>query len=291
MQTVTTIGLDIAKSVFQVHGVDAAGQVIIRRQLKRRYMLAFFEKLPPCLIGIEACASSHHWSRELQALGHSVRLMPPAYVKPYVKRQKNDAADAEAICEAVSRANMRFVATKTSEQQSGLMLHRTRQLFIRHTHDKRVPEVARVCLAALGAQLRRFKEQILEFDRLITAWHRSNEMSRRLDEIPGVGPVLATALVASVADPKAFRSGRNFSAWIGLVPKQHSSGGKDRLGSISKQGDRYLRSLFVIGALAVVRYAKIHGTKHRGSRHCWRGARRRSPPSRLPTKSRGWHGP
>jgi transposase len=298
MQTVTTIGLDIAKSVFQVHGVDAAGQVIIRRQLKRRYMLAFFEKLAPCLIGIEACASSHHWSRELQALGHSVRLMPPAYVKPYVKRQKNDAADAEAICEAVSRANMRFVATKTSEQQSGLMLHRTRQLFIRQqtsvinairshlaefgivapigrngveellnvvmdTYDKRVPEVARVCLAALGAQLRRFKEQILEFDRLITAWHRSNEMSRRLDEIPGVGPVLATALVASVADPKAFRSGRNFSAWIGLVPKQHSSGGKDRLGSISKQGDRYLRSLFVIGALAVVRYAKIHGTKHR----------------------------
>jgi transposase len=298
MQTVTTIGLDIAKSVFQVHGVDAAGQVIIRRQLKRRYMLAFFEKLPPCLIGIEACASSHHWSRELQALGHSVRLMPPAYVKPYVKRQKNDAADAEAICEAVSRANMRFVATKTSEQQSGLMLHRTRQLFIRQqtsvinairSHlaefgivapigrngveellnviadpaDDRVPTMARACLAALGVQLRRFKEQILEFDRLITAWHRSNEMSKRLDEIPGVGPVLATSLVASVADPKAFRSGRNFSAWIGLVPKQHSSGGKDRLGSISKQGDRYLRSLFVIGALAVVRYAKIHGTKHR----------------------------
>jgi len=298
MQTITTIGLDIAKSVFQVHGVDAGGQVAIRRQLKRRYVLAFFQKLPPCLIGIEACASSHHWSRELQALGHTVRLMPPAYVKPYVKRQKNDAADAEAICEAVTRANMRFVETKTPEQQSGLMLHRTRHLFIRQqtavinairahlaefgvvapvgrdgveellnivtdTNDKRVPEIARVCLAALGAQLRRFKEQILEFDRLIMAWHRSNEMSRRLDDIPGVGPVLATALVASVADPKAFRSGRNFSAWIGLVPKQHSSGGKDRLGSISKQGDRYLRSLFVIGALAVIRYAKIHGTKHR----------------------------
>ena len=298
MQTITTIGLDIAKSVFQVHGVDAAGQVIIRRQLKRRYMLAFFQKLRPCLVGIEACASSHHWSRELQALGHSVRLMPPAYVKPYVKRQKNDMADAEAICEAVTRANMRFVPTKTPEQQSGLVLHRTRQLFIRQltavtnairahlaefgivapvgrngveelllvvtdTNDKRVPEVARVCLAALGSQLRRFKEQILEFDRLITAWHRSNEMSKRLDDIPGVGPALATALVASVADPKAFRSGRNFSAWIGLVPKQHSSGGKDRLGSISKQGDRYLRSLFVIGALAVIRYAKIHGTKHR----------------------------
>jgi transposase len=298
MQTVTTIGLDIAKSVFQVHGVDAAGQVVIRRQLKRRTVLAFFQKLPPCLVGIEACASSHHWSRELKALGHTVRLMPPAYVKPYVKRQKNDATDAEAICEAVTRANMRFVATKTTEQQSGLVLHRTRHLFIRQqtsvinairahlaefgivapvgrhgveellnvvtdTNDKRVPEVARMCLAALGAQLRRFKEQILEFDRLITAWHRSNETSRRLDDIPGVGPVLATALIASVADPKAFKSGRNFSAWIGLVPKQHSSGGKDRLGSISKQGDRYLRGLFVAGALAVIRYAKIHGTKHR----------------------------
>jgi transposase len=298
MQTVTTIGLDIAKSVFQVHCVDAAGQVVIRRQLKRRTVLAFFQKLPPCLVGIEACASSHHWSRELQALGHTVRLMPPAYVKPYVKRQKNDATDAEAICEAVTRANMRFVPTKTPEQQSGLVLHRTRHLFIRQqtsvinairAHlaefgivapvgrkgveellhvvadpaDNRVPTMARACLAALGVQLRRFKEQILEFDRLITAWHRSNEMSMRLDEAPGVGPVLATAVVATVADPKSFRSGRNFSAWIGLVPKQHSSGGKNRLGSISKQGDRYLRSLFMAGALAVIRYAKIHGTKHR----------------------------
>jgi transposase len=298
MHTVTTIGLDIAKSVFQVHGIDAEDRVIIRRQLKRRYVLAFFEKLPPCLVGIEACASSHHWSRELKALGHRVRLMPPAYVKPYVKRQKNDAADAEAICEAVRRPTMRFVATKTPEQQSCLMLHRTRHLFIRQQtavinvirghlaefgivapvgrrgveelldvvadpSDKRVPEVARTCLAALGAQLRKLKEQILEFDRMIMAWHRSNEARRRLDAIPGVGPMLATALVASIADPKVFRSGRNFSAWIGLVPKQHSSGGKDRLGSISKQGDRYLRSLFMAGALAVIRYAKIHGTKHR----------------------------
>jgi transposase len=298
MQTVKTIGLDIAKSVFQVHAIDAEGKVVIRRQLKRRYVLAFFQKLPPCLIGIEACASSHHWSRELQALGHTVRLMPPAYVKPYVKRQKNDATDAEAICEAVTRANMRFVPTKTPEQQSGLVLHRTRNLFIRQQtavinairahlaefgiiapvgrrgveelltvvadpNDKRVPEIARACLLAFGTQLRRLKEQILEFDRMIRAWHRSNEMSMRLDEAPGVGPVLATAVVATVADPKVFRSGRNFSAWIGLVPKQHSSGGKDRLGSISKQGDRYLRGLFVAGALAVIRYAKIHGTKHR----------------------------
>ena len=217
-QAITTIGLDIAKSVFQIHGVDAAGNVIVRRQVKRRYVLPFFQKLPPCLIGIEACASSHHWSRELKALGHTVRLMPAAYVKPYVKRQKNDAADAEAICEAVTRANMRFVATKTLEQQSCLMLHRTRHLFIRQqtavinairAHlaefgivapvgrtgveqllnvvadpgDKRLPHVARACVAALGAQLRMLKARIVEFDRLIMAWHRSSEASKRLDEI------------------------------------------------------------------------------------------------------------
>jgi transposase len=298
MQAITTIGLDIAKSVFQVHGVDAGGQVVVRRQLKRRYVLTFFQKLPPCLVGIEACASSHHWSRELQALGHTVKLMPPAYVKPYVKRHKNDAADAEAICEAVTRANMRFVATKTPEQQSCLTLHRTRHLLMRQqtsvinairahlaefgivapvgrqgveqllsvvadASDKRLPEVARTCVAALGAQLRVLKAQILEFDRMIRAWHQSSEASKRLDQIPGVGPVLATALVASVADPRAFRSGRDFSAWIGLVPKQNSSGGKEKFGNISKRGDRYLRSLFTTGALAVIRYAKIHGTKHR----------------------------
>jgi len=298
MQTVTTIGLDIAKSVFQVHGVYAEGNVLIRRKLKRRSVLAFFQKLSPSLVGIEACATSHHWSRQLKRLGHTVRLMPPAYVKPYVKRQKNDAADAEAICEAVTRANMRFVETKTPEQQSCLMLHSTRQLFIRQqtsvinairahmaefgivapvgrkgveqllaivtdASDQCVPEVARACLIALAAQLRMLKAQILEFDRRIMAWHRSNETSRRLDAVPGIGPALATALVASVADPKAFRSGRNFSAWIGLVPKQHSSGGKDRLGNITKQGDRYLRSLFTAGALAVIRYAKINGTQHR----------------------------
>ena len=272
--------------------------MIVRRQLKRRYVLSFFEKLQPCLIGVEACASAHYWSRELKALGHTVRLMPPAYVKPYVKRQKNDASDAEAICEAVRRPTMRFVETKTPEQQSCLMLHRKRHLFIRQqtsvinairahlaefgivapvgrngveelldvvadANDKRLPELARACLGALGAQLRMLKAQILNFDRMITAWHRSNETSKRLDELPGVGPALATALVASVADPKVFRSGRDFSAWVGLVPKQNSSGGKQKLGSISKQGDRYLRSLFTAGALAVIRYARIHGTKHR----------------------------
>src|SRR5262250_3884745 len=227
MQAVKIIGLDIAKSIFQVHGVDANGQVAIRRRLKRRYVLAFFQKLPSCLVGIEACATSHHWSRELQALGHTVRLMPPAYVRPYVKRQKNDAADVEAICEAVTRANMRFVATKTLEQQSCLMLHRTRHLFIRQqtavinavrahlaefgivaavgrngveqlldvvadTSDKRLPEIARACVLALGAQLRTLKVQILNLDRQIMAWHRSNEASKRLDDIPGVGPALAT---------------------------------------------------------------------------------------------------
>ena len=219
MQTIMTIGLDIAKSVFQVHGVDAAGEVVIRRQLKRRSVLAFFQ-MPPCLVGIEACASSHHWSRELQALGHTVRLMPPTYVKPYVKRQKNDAADAEAICEAVTRANMRFVPTKTLEQQSCLMLHRTRHLFIRQQtavinsirahlaefgivatvgrkgvtellhvvadpSDKRVPEVGRVCLAALGDQLLGLKRQILEFDRMIMAWHRSTRRASAFITFPG----------------------------------------------------------------------------------------------------------
>ncbi len=223
MQAVTTIGLDIAKMVFQVHGVDAEGKVIIRRKLKRRYVAAFFQKLPPCLVGIEACASSHHWSRELKALGHTVRLMPPAYVKPYVKRQKNDAADAEAICEAVSRANMRFVETKTPEQQSCLMLHRTRHLFIRQqtavinairahlaefgivapvgrnglealldvvadSSDQRVPEIARACLVALGAHLRVLKTQILEFDRLIMAWHRSRLLRFSGQDVSHVHP-------------------------------------------------------------------------------------------------------
>ena len=233
-------------------------------------------------------------------------------MKPYVKRQKNDMADAEAICEAVTRAYMRFVPIKTPEQQSGLTLHRTRHLFIRQQtsvinairahlaefgivapvgrrgveellrivvdpSDKRVSEVVRACLAALGNQLLSLKKQILDFDRMIMAWHRSNQTSKRLNCIPGVGPLLATALVASVADPKSFRSGRNFSAWIGLVPKQHSSGGRDRLGSISKRGDRYLRSLFVAGAFAIIRYAKIHGTKHRP----WLTALLARPPTKV----------
>jgi transposase len=295
---ITTVGLDIAKSVFQVHGVDAQGEVVVRRQVRRARVLTFFQKLPACLVGIEACASSHHWARELQALGHTVRLMPPAYVKPYVKRQKNDAADAEAICEAVQRPSMRFVPVKTPDQQACLMLHRTRHLFIRQqtavinsirahlaefgivarvgrggvtelldiaadANDGRMPDLARQCVQALGHQLQQLRMQILALDRQIIAWHRANETSRRLDELPGVGPALATALVASVPDARVFRSGRDFSAWIGLVPKQSSSGGKERLGNITKQGDRYLRSLFTTGALAVIQYVKVHGARHR----------------------------
>jgi transposase len=298
MQTITTIGLDIAKSVFQVHGIDAQGVIVVRQQLKRGRVLSFFKKVPPCLVGIEACASSHHWARELTALGHEVKLMPPAYVKPYVKRQKNDAADAEAICEAVQRPNMRFVPIKAPDQQAGLVLHRTRHLFVRQQtavinairahlaefgvvapvgrngveelvaviedrRDDRIPGLVRTCLTALRIQLDALKEQIRILDRRLAGWHRTNETCRRLDAIPGVGPALATALVASVADPKAFKSGRDFSAWIGLVPKQRSSGGKEKLGNITKQGERYLRSLFCAGALAVIRYAKQRGIKHR----------------------------
>jgi len=293
---ITTIGLDIAKSVFQVHGIDAAGEILLRRRLTRARVLPFFAKLGPCLIGIEACATSHYWARELRELGHDVRLMPPSYVKPYVKRQKNDTSDAEAICEAVTRPTMRFVEVKTIEQQSVLVLHRTRLMLMRQRiqlsnairghmaefgivvpigrqglqalidtiHDEsddRVPAEARCCLQMLASQLRLVNEQILENDRRIRTSARATEVGRRLMGIPGVGPVLASAFVASVPDPAAFKSGRNLAAWIGLVPRQNSSGGKERLGSITKQGNRYLRQMLVVGALAVIRYAERHGTR------------------------------
>lgn len=295
MFKVVTVGLDIAKSAFQVHGVDVDGGVAIRRQLRRAQVLPFFAKLPACLIGIEACATGHFWARELGALGHQVKLIPPSYVKPYVKRQKNDAADAEAICEAVTRPTMRFVEVKSPEQQSVMVLHRVRLTLMRQRiqlsntirghmaefglvapigreglqqlirlveeSDSRVPDEARVCLVFLVAQLQLVNLQILETDRRIRTSARSTEVGRRLMGIPGVGPLLASALVATVANPTAFKSGRNLAAWIGLVPKQNSSGGKDRLGGITKQGDRYLRQLLVVGALAVVRYAERHGTR------------------------------
>ena len=296
MGQVVTIGLDIAKSVFQVHGVDAEGGVVIRQKLTRARLLKFFGKLAPCLVGIEACGTSHHWARELIGLGHDVRLMPPSYVKPYVKRQKNDMADAEAICEAVTRPTMRFVPVKSPEQQSVMVLHRTRSILIRQriqisnairshmaefgmaaavgrqglqaliaivedSSDVRVPGEARGCLGMLAAQLRLVNDQILDTDRLIRTNARSTEVGRRLMEIPGVGPLLASALVGTITDPKAFKTGRNLAAWIGLVPRQNSSGGKERLGGITKQGDRYLRQMLVVGALAVVRYAVRNGAR------------------------------
>jgi len=295
---VTTIGLDIAKNVFQVHGVDAEGTVVLRRQLRRSRVLPFFEKLPPCLVGIEACATAHHWGREIAALGHDVKLMPARYVKAYVKRNKNDAADAEAICEAVTRPTMRFVPIKTPEQQALLMLHRTRKQFVRQRialvnalrahlaefgivagvgrngvekllqmiaadDEPRLPRAARECLLALSDQLALTKQQIRQADQRILVCHRENELSRRLEEIPGVGPLIATALVASVPDPHAFKSARDLPAWIGLVPKQSSSGGKERLGHISKAGNRYLRSLLVIGAYSLIKRAKQLGGTHR----------------------------
>jgi transposase len=290
MGEVSTIGLDIAKSVFQVHGVNDTGAVVIRKRISRAKVLEFFGALSPCLVGIEA------WGRELAALGHTVRLMPPSYVKAYLKRSKNDANDAAAICEAVTRPSMRFVPTKSEQQQSGLMLHRSRQLLVRqrtmlsnairghmaelgiisakgrngtaellqivaNTDDDRIPSRARFCLEVLARQYIALTAEIGSIDKRIHAWHRACEASRRLEEIPGIGPIVATALVAEIGDWKAFRSGRNLAAWIGLVPKQHSTGGKERLGGITKQGNRYLRWLLVAGAMAVIRYARQHGTK------------------------------
>ena len=293
---VTTIGIDLAKNVFQVHGVDATGKVAITKKLRRSQVPPLFERLPRCLIGMEACATSHYWARELEALGHEVRLMPASYVKAYVKRGKNDAADAAAICEAVTRPSMRFVAIKSAEQQALLMLHRTRDLLVRQrtqlinamrahlaelgliaargseglqtligvVKDRRngLPDLARRALQIILDQLAAVGEQIGEIERHIHAQHRASEASRRLETIPGIGVIGATAIVATVPDPSVFKSGREFAAWIGLVPRQNSTGGKERLGSISKQGDRYLRRLLVVGATAVIRQARTHPDKH-----------------------------
>src|SRR5262244_3291272 len=296
MGEVSTIGLDIAKSVFQIHGVDTAGAAVIRKRITRAKLLEFFTALPACLVGIEACPTAHYWSRQLGALGHTVRLLPPSYVKAYLKRSKNDANDAAAICEAVTRPSMRFVTTKSEQQQSGLMLYRSRQLLvcqramlsnairghmaelgmisakgrngtaellkiIADENDDRIPPVARLSLDVLARQYTVIRAEIVAIEKRIHAWHRSCEESRRLEEIPGVGPIVATALVAEVGDWKEFTSGRSLAAWIGLVPRQHSTGGKERLGRISKQGNRYLRWLLVVGAMAVIRYARQHGTK------------------------------
>jgi transposase len=286
---ITTIGLDLAKHIFQVHAVDETGKVAIRKRLRRSEVLSFFAGLSPCLIGMEACATSHHWARELIKLGYTVKLMPPAYVKAYVKRRRTDAVDAEAICEAVTRPSMRFVPVKSAEQQSVLMLHRMRALLIRQrtmlvnalrghlaefsiivaqginrpreliklmtdeSADAVLPPLVRRALAPLVDQLLDLQPRIRALEAELLAWHRQ---SRRLETIPGVGFITATALVPTVTDPSQFRSGREFAAWLGLTPRPNSSGGKERLGRISKMGDGYLRTLLVVGATAVIRCAR-----------------------------------
>lgn len=288
---ITTVGLDLAKSIFQVHAVDGAGAVVVRKALRRSQVMSFFTKLPPCLVGIEACGTSHHWARELAKLGHEVRLMPPAYVKPYVKRGKTDANDAEAICEAVTRPTMRFVSVKSPEQQAALALHRTRDLLVKQRTQlvnmirgllaefgieivrglhhaielaariakgeaPEVPQLAVRVITGLAGQIGDVQVRLAALEKELLAWHRSNELSQRLGTIPGVGLISATALAASVTDPGRFRSGRQFAASLGLTPLQNSSGGKERMGRISRMGDRYLRRLLVIGMTSLVRRAR-----------------------------------
>jgi len=295
---ITVVGLDLAKSIFQVHGIDAEGEVVTRRKLSRSRVLEFFASLEPCLVGMEACATAHHWAREIGALGHEVKLMPPQYVKPYLKTQKNDMADAEAICEAVTRPTMRFVPIKSVDQQALLVLHGVRDQWVRMStkiintirghlaefgvvgakgrlgveailmmledrQDDRLQALARQCLRPLADELRRVKREILETDRRIAKVHKSSALSRRLETIPGVGPVIATRVIAEVSDPGSFKSGRAFSAWVGLVPKQHSSGGRDRLGRITKKGNPQLRRLLVAGAMSmIIRARQLGFTRH-----------------------------
>ncbi len=291
MPHITTIGVDLAKQVFQVHGVDHEGAVVLRKKLRRSQVLKFFATLSPCLVGMEVCASAHHWARELSAQGHEVRLIPPQYVRPFLKTNKHDAADAEAIAEALGRPTMRFVPIKSVDQQAVLMLHRSRALLVKqrtmlinavrghcselgmtasqgasrvndlleiiaNPDDPRLPAFAREALGVLMAQLQVVKEAIRTLERKLQAWHRSQQASQRLTTIPGVGVITATALVATIGDGSQFKSGRHLSAWLGLVSRQHSSGGKSRLGRISKRGDGYLRRLLVHGARAVLRWQR-----------------------------------
>lgn len=285
----TTIGLDLAKNVFQIHGADGHGRETIKRVLKRDQMLPYFANLEPCLIGMEACGSAHHWARKLEELGHTVRLMAPQFVKPYVKSSKNDARDAEAICEAVTRPTMRFVPIKTVDQQAVLVLHRARQGFVKartaqanqirgllaefgivipqgiHHIAKRLPEIleesenglpgtACALFHRLGEHLKELDLQVQDLEDEILRWHRQNEASRKLAAIPGIGPLTASALVATVGDARSFKNGRQLAAWLGLVPKEHSSGGKPVLLGISKRGDTYLRTLLIHGARAAIQF-------------------------------------
>lgn len=285
---ITTIGLDLAKNVFQVHGVDERGKAVLRKTLKRTQVVEFFAKLPPCLIGMEACGSAHFWARTLSQFGHTVKLMAPQYVKPYVKTNKNDARDAEGICEAVGRPSMRFVPIKTVQQQGVLAVHRARQSFvsartaqanqirglmgelgivipqgISHIQgklpeilqdpDNGLPDCTRQLLQRLLDHFRHLHQQVQELEAHINACYRQDELSQRLQKIPGIGPLTATAMVASIADVRAFKNARQLSAWLGLVPRQDSSGGKPRLLGISKRGDTYLRTLLIHGARSVLR--------------------------------------
>lgn len=304
---ISVVGLEIAKQVFQVHAADVEGRPVAQLKLRRAQVLDYFRALPPCLIGMEACATAHHWARELSALGHAVRLMPPAYVKPYVKRNKTDAADAEAIAEAVTRPTMRFVPVKSAAQQAALMLHRVRELLVRQrtmlatairahlaefgiiapqgihrveklaneVNNPAVPPLARDALMLLVDELASVWQRIDELEVRLVALHRADEVSRRLASIPGVGPITAMAIANTVPDPSMFRSGREFAAWLGLTPKSHSSGGKDRLGRISKRGDRYIRHLLYVGAGNAIRFAKARAA----TGEAWiRGLQERRPP-------------
>jgi transposase len=306
---VITIGFDLAKTVFQVHGVDRQGAVVLRRQLRRQHVERFFAKLPPCLVGMEACGTAHHWARRLRELGHEVRLIPPAYAKAYVRRNKTDAADAAAICEAVGRPSMSFVPVKSVAQQAIASVHRVREalvqqrtklanmirgqmaefgivvrrgmshvaeLLARLAEPGAVPEMLRRMLLGLGEALAMTDQQIKAADREILSWHKENECSQRLASIPGFGPIASSAMAARVVQPTRFKSGRYFAAWLGLVPKQASSGGKVRLGGISKRGDVYLRRLLVNGAQSVL--IGRHG--------CWRTSRAKWRRSLWPTR---WH--
>ena len=262
----TIIGLDIAKQIFQVHGVSADGNVTIKRKLRRSEVLGFFGRQARCIVGLEACGGSHFWAREIRALGHDVRLIPPAYVKPYVKRGKTDAVDAEAICEAVSRPIMRFIPIKSAECQATLMVLKSRDLLVRqrtqaiNENDQRLPHAARTALKLLADQIEQLTQRIDILEREIVTEVRRDETMRRIATIPGIGPITAATIQALVPDPDAFTSGRHFAAWIGLTPKMHSSGGNERLGKISKMGNPALRSLLVVGATAVLQHARRGAT-------------------------------
>lgn len=308
---VSIVGLDLAKNVFQVHAIDDGGEVIVRRALRRRQVIPFFAKLEPCLVGMEACGTSHHWARELSGLGHRVKLMPPAYVKPYVKRGKTDAGDAEAIAEAVTRPTMRFVAIKSPEQQSILALHRTRDLLvgqrtqlvnmirahlaefgivlpkgIQHAlklvdrlvegEVPDIPSLACKVVIALAEQIRDLEVRLGELEKELRESSRGNEMVKRLQTVPGIGPITASALAATVTDPHQFRSGRQFAAWLGLTPRANSSGGKERMGRISKMGDQYLRRLLVIGMTS-----QLQAARRKPDAHPWVTGLLKTKPSKL----------